>query len=36
MPATLEKALPPAKGLMTSEEFLDWLQPGVCADLIAG
>ena len=26
----------PANGLLTSEEFLDWLQPGVHADLIAG
>ena len=25
-----------ARRLMTSEEFLDWLQPGVFADLIAG
>ena len=27
---------PAARRLMTSEEFLDWLQPGVFADLIDG
>lgn len=36
MPATLEKTLPKTQGLITSEEFLDWLKPGVHADLIAG
>jgi Uma2 family endonuclease len=27
---------PPAAGFLTSEQFLDWLQPGVRADLIDG
>jgi Uma2 family endonuclease len=38
MSAILEKPAPQAaeRGLLTSEEFLDWLEPGLHADLIDG
>src|SRR5947208_475312 len=36
MATELAPARPREKRLLTSEEFLDWLQPGVFADLIGG
>jgi hypothetical protein len=36
MPTALAPPKPATRRLLTSEEFLDWLQPGVFADLIGG
>src|SRR5882724_4419350 len=36
MVTALPQASPRQQRLLTSEEFLDWLQPGVFADLIGG
>jgi Uma2 family endonuclease len=36
MPTALDLPKSAARRLMTSEEFLDWLKPGVFADLIGG
>ncbi len=36
MPATISPELAPQVSLWTADEFLDWLEPGVLADLISG
>ncbi len=36
MPATISREHAPEVTLWTDEEFLDWLQPGIHADLIGG
>lgn len=36
LPPPLRTALPPAPRLWTADEFLDWLEPGLHADLIDG